>query len=72
MMGRYFRVFHMAVFVCLLLCPLWMQGQEEEKFIGEIRVMNVVEAQCTRQEGTYEIRFRDVKKRRFAKPARVA
>ena len=29
--------------------------------------MNVVEVECTRQEGTYEIRFRDVKKRRFAK-----
>lgn len=44
-----------------------LQAQEEEKFIGEVRLMNVVEAECTLKNGTYQIRFRDVKKRRFAK-----
>ena len=56
-----------GVVVCLLIFPFLAQGQSEEKFIGEVRVMNVVEVECTRQEGIYEMRFRDVKKRRFAK-----
>ena len=51
----------------ILLVPLLIQAQKEEKFIGEVRVMNVVEAECTLQDGMYEIRFRDVKKKRFPK-----
>ena len=45
----------------ILLVPLVIQAQKEEKFIGEVRVMNVVEAECTLQVGMYVIRFRDVK-----------
>ena len=51
----------------ILLVPLMIQAQKEEKFIGEVRVMNVVEAECTLQDGMYEIRFRDAKKKRFPK-----
>lgn len=51
----------------LFLGPLYLQAQEEEKFIGEVRLMNVVEVECTLKEGIYQIRFRDVKKRRFPK-----
>ena len=53
--------------VCLFIVPLLMQAQAEEKFMGEIRLMNVVEAECTLTDGIYEIRFRDAKKRRFPK-----
>jgi hypothetical protein len=51
----------------ILLVPLLIQAQEEEKFIGEVRLMNVIEAECTLQDGMYEIRFRDAKKKRFPK-----
>lgn len=55
--------------VFLFFSSLLVQGQSEEKFIGQVRMMNVVEAECTLKDGRYEIRFRDVKKRRFHKYA---
>ena len=58
---------HSWVLLGILLFPLVIQAQKEEKFIGEVRVMNVVEAECTLKDGMYEIRFRDAKKRRFPK-----
>ena len=67
MRGRGLHIVPIGGVVCLLIFPFLARGQSEEKFIGEVRVMNVVEVECTRQEGIYEIRFRDVKKRRFAK-----
>ncbi len=54
---------------CFFFSSMVIQAQEEEKFIGEVRLMNVVEAQCTLKKGIYEIRFRDAKKRRFPKYA---
>lgn len=53
--------------VVFLLSVNSVEAQNEEKFIGQVRMMNVVEAECTLQDGLYEIRFRDVKKRRFPK-----
>jgi len=55
------------IMVCFLFGSLLIQAQEEKKFIGEVRLMNVVEAECTLQDGMYEFRFRDAKKRRFPK-----
>ncbi len=57
------------VIFCFFLLPVLTHAQEEEKFIGEVRLMNVVEAECTFRGDLYEIRFRDVKKRRFPKYA---
>ena len=55
--------------ICMFFVPIVLYAQEEEKFIGEVRLMNVVEAECTLKDGRYEIRFRDAKKRRFPKYA---
>ena len=57
------------VLACLFFFSVFVRAQSEEKFIGEVRVMNVVEAECTLKDGRYEIRFRDAKKRRFPKYA---
>ena len=53
--------------ICLFFGPITLHAQKEEKFIGEVRSMNVVEAECTLNDGRYEIRFRDARKKRFPK-----
>ncbi len=55
------------VIICLFFGPITFQAQTEEKFIGEVRLMNVVEAECTLNDGLYKIRFRDARKKRFPK-----
>lgn len=55
------------ILVVLLVSYNSVQAQKEEKFIGQVRLMNVVEAECTLQDGLYQIRFKDAKKKRFPK-----
>lgn len=51
----------------LLAYPLITAAQQEEKFISEVKLMNVVEVELTLKDSLYVLRFRDVKKKRFAK-----
>lgn len=55
------------VVIFLFFGPITFQAQMEEKFIGQVRSMNVVEAECTLNDGRYKIRFRDARKKRFPK-----
>lgn len=55
------------MYLFLLVYPMMTQAQEEEKFIGEVKLMNVVEVEITLKNNLYEVRFRDVKKKRFAR-----
>ena len=54
-------------FFYLFMFVFQAQSQEDEKFVGQVRLMNVVEVETTRKNEQYKIRFRDAKKRRFAK-----
>ena len=53
--------------LCLLVYPVMIQAQQEEKFVSEVKLMNVVEVEITLKNNLYEVRFRDIKKKRFAR-----
>ena len=55
------------IMLFLVSAPWHAWSQDEAKFIGEIRVMNVVEAECNRKDDKFEIRFKDARNSRFPK-----